>query len=135
MAFGGPSKGVKNDINVTPLVDVVLVLLIIFMVVTPMLQRDEKVHLPKARNSEETKSPEALIVALPADHSIWIDSKPVPANALEATLTAAVHKDPERKLVIKGDETLRVKDVSTVLAAATAAGAKGVSLAVDEVKK
>ena len=49
----GAAKGIKNEINVTPLVDVVLVLLIIFMVITPMLQRGRDVHLPKARGDRQ----------------------------------------------------------------------------------
>ena len=53
MSVGGPSGGPKAEINVTPLVDVVLVLLIIFMVITPMLQRGKSVELPKAKEIEK----------------------------------------------------------------------------------
>ena len=68
MAFGGSSKGVKNEINITPLVDVVLVLLIIFMVITPMLQRGKEVHLPKAHQpEEEKKAADPLVLSVTAD--------------------------------------------------------------------
>ena len=76
MAMGGGSgKGVKNEINVTPLVDVVLVLLIIFMVVTPMLQRGKDVRLPQAQKTdEESKEADPLVLSLTDDKRIWIES-------------------------------------------------------------
>jgi biopolymer transport protein TolR len=135
MAFSGSSKGVKNDINVTPLVDVVLVLLIIFMVVTPMLERGQKVQLPKSHSSDDTKKPESYIISLPADHSVWLDEEKLTEERLEPALAAAVQKNPDKKLLIKGDQSLKVKDLRKVLAAADAAGARGVSLAVEEVKQ
>jgi biopolymer transport protein TolR len=135
MAFSGPSRGVKNDINVTPLVDVVLVLLIIFMVVTPMLQRDKEVHLPKTRSSDENKKPDALTVSLPPDHTIWFESRQLSAEALTAKVADTLLKDPTRKVLIKGDESLKVKDVRAVMVAAKAGGAKGVSFAVEELKQ
>ncbi len=66
MAMGvGPSRGIKSDINVTPLVDVVLVLLIIFMVVTPMLQRGKDVKLPRAAKVEaEKKKTDPIIISV-----------------------------------------------------------------------
>lgn len=135
MAFGGPSRGVKNDINVTPLVDVVLVLLIIFMVVTPMLQRGREVHLPKVKTSDQSKKPDALIISVLPDHSVWVESKRVQPDELRYALATSVQEHPERKLLIKGDEALQVKDVRAVIAVANQAGAKGVSLAVEEVKR
>jgi biopolymer transport protein TolR len=136
MAFSsGGGKRVKSDINVTPLVDVVLVLLIIFMVVAPMLERGQKVKLPKTHSSDQSNKPEAYIISLPADHSVWLDEQKLTADTLEAALSAAVKKDPEKKLLVKGDSSLKVKDLRPVLLAADAAGAKGVSLAVEEEKK
>jgi biopolymer transport protein ExbD len=134
MGFGTSSKGVKNDINVTPLVDVVLVLLIIFMVITPMLERGQKVQLPRTHRSDQSDKPEAFIISLPADHSIWLDEKRLSAEKLGPALVAAVRENPDKKLLIKGDQSLQVKDLRPVLLAADAAGAKGISLAVEEVK-
>src|SRR3954463_12080848 len=78
MAMGvGPSRGVKNSINVTPLIDVVLVLLIIFMVVTPMLQRGKDVRLPEATNiDQEKKETDPLIVSVTIDKKVWIETDP-----------------------------------------------------------
>jgi biopolymer transport protein ExbD len=135
MAFSGSKRGVKNDINVTPLVDVVLVLLIIFMVVTPMLQRGREVHLPKVKTSDESKKPDALIISVLPDHSVWVESTRVKTEQLREALTTSVREHPDRKLLIKGDEALQVRDVRAVIAVANQAGAKGVSLAVEEVKR
>ncbi len=68
----GPNRGVKNEINVTPLVDVVLVLLIIFMVVTPMLQRGKAVTLPKAQTTTKKApgEPDPLILSVTTDKKI-----------------------------------------------------------------
>ncbi|HET8936022.1 MAG TPA: biopolymer transporter ExbD [Polyangiales bacterium] len=136
MAFAsGGRKGVKSDINVTPLVDVVLVLLIIFMVVTPMLERGQKVKLPKTHTSDDDKKPESFIISLPADHSVWLDEAKVSADTLGPALAAAMEKHPDRKVLVKGDLSLKVKDLRPVLLAADAAGARGISLAVEEVKQ
>ena len=82
MAFGGSSRGVKNDINVTPLVDVVLVLLIIFMVVTPMLDQGATVTLPKAKVVDKSEKPDALTISVPADESIWVEGQRVSTDEL-----------------------------------------------------
>jgi biopolymer transport protein ExbD len=129
------SKGVKNDINVTPLVDVVLVLLIIFMVVTPMLQRGKDVRLPRARTVDETKKPDVLVISVPADGTIWFETTLVTKESLRANVADSVSKDPDRKILLKGDESLKVKDIRVVMAEAKAAGAKGISLAVEEVNR
>ena len=135
MSFAGPSRGVKNEINVTPLVDVVLVLLIIFMVVMPTLQQGRDLRLPKARGSEDNTKVDALIIAIPADRSIWFESTQVGHEGLRAAVMATLHKDPGRKILIKADESLQVKDVRLVMAEAEAAGAHGVSFAVEAVKR
>jgi biopolymer transport protein ExbD len=136
MAFdGGGSRGIKNDINVTPLVDVVLVLLIIFMVVTPLLQRGKDVHLPRARTTDASKMPDALVISIPADQTIWVETTRVERAGLRARLAVALAKQPDRKVLIKGDESLKVRDVRAVMADARAAGARGVSLAVELVKQ
>jgi biopolymer transport protein TolR len=135
MTAGG-SKGIKNEINVTPLVDVVLVLLIIFMVITPMLQRGKDVHLPKADNPEkEQKEGDPLIVSITTDKTIWIEANSVPEESLETKLADFLVKDPERKMLLKGDEALVVGDVRKVMDHLKKAGAKGVELAVETTQK
>ena len=134
MAFGSGSKGIKNDINVTPLVDVVLVLLIIFMVVTPLLHRGKDVNLPKVRTVDETKKPDTLIISVPRDGTMWVETTQVDKDTLRDRVAESIMTAPERKIVVKGDEALKVREIRVVMAEAKAAGAKGISLAVEEVK-
>ena len=134
MAFSSNSGGLKSDINVTPLVDVVLVLLIIFMVVTPLLQRGKDVHLPKSRTTDDAKKPDVLVISIPSDRSVWLESNRVHRAVLRTSVADSLRKFPERKILIKGDDSLTVKDVREVMAEAKAAGAHTVSLAVEQAK-
>jgi biopolymer transport protein ExbD len=135
MTSGGKG-GVKNEINVTPLVDVVLVLLIIFMVVTPMLQRGKDVRLPQVtKPDEENKEGDPIIMSLTKDKTIWIESTPYPADKVQSELMTKLQETPGRKILLKGDESLTFGDVRRVMDLARKAGAKGVGLGVQELKK
>ena len=135
MAAGG-SKGIKNEINVTPLVDVVLVLLIIFMVVTPMLQRGKDVRLPKSQSTdEEDKQSDPLILSLTADKKAWVESDPYDEDGLRERLTKEFMAQPNRRVLVKGDESLTFGDVRKIMDVTRKAGAKSVALGVEELKK
>src|SRR5438128_4358229 len=103
------------DINVTPLVDVCLVLLIIFMVVTPMLQRGKDVKLPGAKkqeNSKEKKTVDPLIVSITPDKKIYVEQDEYTDDAqLQKRLTDEVVKNIEKPILLKGDQTLTFGDV------------------------
>jgi biopolymer transport protein TolR len=130
---GGSSTGIKSEINVTPLVDVVLVLLIIFMVVTPMLQRGKDVHLPKARAADtQGKEADPLVLSLTQDKAVWIEQRSVDDGALSDELRREIAARPGRKLLVKGDDRLSYGDVRRVMEIARLAGAKGVSLGIEE---
>jgi biopolymer transport protein ExbD len=134
MATGG-SRGVKNEINVTPLVDVVLVLLIIFMVVTPMLQRGKDVNLPKAKNpTEEKKADEPLIISVTPDKQIYFDKEQVDEENLQRLLANEIDKAPGRVILLKGDSSLQFGDVKKVMLVASKAKADRISLGVEEEK-
>lgn len=135
MATGG-GGGVKSDINVTPLVDVVLVLLIIFMVVTPMMQRGKDVQLPTASEQEEKgEGPDPLILSITKDKETYVESDAVKDETeLLMRLQEAIAIDPRKRLMLKGDASLAYGDVRRVMKVAREAGAKGVALGV-EVKK
>ncbi len=137
MAFAsGSQKGVKNAINVTPLVDVVLVLLIIFMVVTPMLQRGKDVHLPKAHVTEkEKKESDPLVVSMTADRSVWVESIVVKDDMLEEKVSQELTREAGRRVLLKGDDKLNVGDVRRVMDHIKHAGASSVELAIEEVKQ
>jgi biopolymer transport protein ExbD len=137
MSVGGSPRGPKAEINVTPLVDVVLVLLIIFMVITPMLQRGKSVELPKARQVEQKKTDtkdNALILSVTPDQKLYLDDDPLDEQALEDRLREELAKDPLRKVLLKADNSLRVGDVRKVMLVARKAKASRVSLGVEELK-
>jgi len=132
----GPSRGVKSDINVTPLVDVVLVLLIIFMVITPMLQRGKDVKLPKAQKTEkEKKDADPMILSVTPDKLTYLEQDKYDDTSLEKAIAAKLVVSPGRKVLLKGDQELTFGDVRKVMNIARKAGAKGISLGVEEVKQ
>ncbi|NTX04903.1 biopolymer transporter ExbD [Myxococcus sp. CA051A] len=132
----GPKGGIKSEINVTPLVDVVLVLLIIFMVVTPMLQRGKSVELPKATEIEKEKGKDSdpLYVSITPDKKVFLENDQVDEQALQDRLTQELAKDPGKKILLKGDNTVNVGDVRRVLDVARKAKAKQIALGVEEKK-
>src|SRR3954463_10747386 len=105
MQLGG-GGGVKSDINVTPLVDVMLVLLIIMMIVAPLLQKGVDVRLPVAINSsEKPETQDQTVVAVTADGRIWLNSVMVPEGQLTQKVTDIFEDKPGQKIVIiKADE-------------------------------
>ncbi len=135
MGFGGTSRGsVKNDINVTPLVDVVLVLLIIFMVITPMLQRGKDVRLPQATGSDDKDKADPIVVSITADKKLWIETTEHDEKSIADQLRTTLQQTPGRKVLLKGDKALTFGDVRRVMDGMKAAGIKGVGLGVEEKK-
>ena len=137
MAVGGSQGGPKSDINVTPLVDVVLVLLIIFMVVTPMLQRGKSVTLPKAAKVEDEKQgndPDPIILSITTDKKMFVEQDEYDAAGLEAKLKDTLSYLPNKKILLKGDSTLTVGDVRQVMEVTRKAKAKKIFLGVEELK-
>jgi biopolymer transport protein TolR len=133
MATGG-KKGVVANINVTPLVDVVLVLLIIFMVVTPMLQRGKDVKLPIAtkQKHEEAKDVDPMIVSITADKKVFLEKEEVTDQSLVAQMSAKLAAESWKPILVKGDSSLTFGDVRHVLKDAQDAKAKSVKLGVEE---
>ncbi|MEW5853440.1 MAG: biopolymer transporter ExbD [Myxococcota bacterium] len=122
--------GLKAELNVTPLVDVVLVLLIIFMVVTPFLQKGRAVDLPRARASEVNKShSHAIFLTLTAEKKLLLDRTEVAQAELVNVLTPILAQDPNVEVLIKGDRSLRYGDVRALMKACHQAGARRVGLA------
>ena len=133
MDVGG--KGVKSDINVTPLVDVVLVLLIIFMVITPLLQRGKAVQLPKAKQvSELKKGGDPMLLSVTPDGRTWIDKNEVPKKQLAEALTSEMVARPGSPIIIKGDRSLDYKTMREVILEVSKTRVIGVSLAASELK-
>ncbi len=135
MAVGGRG-GVKSDINVTPLVDVVLVLLIIFMVVTPMLQKGKDVLLPETANPNEKKSDDEneLLVSITKERSIFVDTTPVTEELLLEKLSETFQRNPGKLILIKGDRRLSFGDVKDVMLIVNQAGFTNVSVLSDKLE-
>ena len=122
-------SGVKSDINVTPLVDVCLVLLIIFMVVTPLLQAGRAVQLPETTNPD--KMPEGakqLNVAIEADGSVFIGDKWIPEDQLAAAFQEIHERTPDKEVVIKGDRRIKYAEVRKLMKLINQAGFGGAGL-------
>jgi biopolymer transport protein ExbD len=114
-SYGG-RQSLKSDINVTPLVDVCLVLLIIFMVVTPMLQKGKPVILPKTdRPEKKPETPNELLISVEADKNIFIDTKWFPDKDFQAKIKEMGERNPNREIIIKADQRLTYGDVRRVL--------------------
>jgi biopolymer transport protein ExbD len=137
MTAGSGRGGVKSDINVTPLVDVVLVLLIIFMVVTPMMQRGQAVQLPKAAHSsqgEEKSDP--LVLSMTVDQKLYVESELYPdVERFKGRLEQELRSRPSRRVLLKADHALACGEVQKVMELVHAAGAKRVGLGVEALKK
>ena len=119
MAFDPGANEVKRDINVTPLVDVCLVLLIIFMVVTPMLQQGIDVLLPTGAHSREKQSSQVdLIISIRQDGTVFVDQDWIPDAKLAAYLKAEHEKDAQRAVMLKADRRLKFGKVREVMKAA-----------------
>ena len=132
MAFGpggGSPDEIKGDINVTPLVDVCLVLLIIFMVVTPMLQQGVDVLLPEGAHSEKKPGKEGdLTVSIKQDGTVFVGQDWIPDRDLTRYLKAEHDKNPGRTVMLKADKRINYGKVRTVLRAANDAGFEGVAI-------
>jgi biopolymer transport protein ExbD/biopolymer transport protein TolR len=127
--------GVRSDINITPLVDVVLVLLIIFMVVTPMLQRGKSVELPKAKHAVNVQGGgEPAFVSVTRDGQVYIEQDKTPA-AKEQVMEAMKEANAQgKRVMVKADIETEYGKVRPVLDWASKAKLKGVSLAAEELK-
>src|SRR5689334_17900099 len=102
------NSAVRSEINITPLVDVCLVLLIIFMVVTPILQAGVKVDLPKTREVGRLPGNQTQIrVSIAEDGTVYIRDAPVADSSLVATLAAIHEAEPDREVIVRGDRHLQ----------------------------
>jgi biopolymer transport protein TolR len=130
------AEEVKGDINVTPLVDVCLVLLIIFMVVTPMLQQGVSVALPETpKPNKIPENQKQLTISVKADGTVFIKEKPVLEKNLQAELAAVHEQSPDREVVLKGDKRLQYKQVRDVMRLINEAGFTRVGLVTEQIKR
>jgi biopolymer transport protein TolR len=129
-------QSLNSEINVTPLVDVMLVVLIIFIVVTPMLQRGVGVDLPRARNVEVVSDDQnrILTLVLQGNGQMLLGSAPITQADLPGALRERHQADPSLQLQIKADRTVHYGEIKQLLQAGRTAGFHGATLIAREVE-
>ncbi len=122
MAFGGPSNESLSQINVTPLVDVMLVLLVIFMVTAPILHQGVSVDLPNARGGAFTGDETQLVVSVTDGGDVFLNDTKMSAAELTEKLSAIVRERPDRQVFLRADTDVRYGVVVAVMSALREAG-------------
>ncbi|MCB9743301.1 MAG: protein TolR [Alphaproteobacteria bacterium] len=132
MSTGGDRGGMMAEINVTPFVDVMLVLLIIFMVTAPMMVQGLEVDLPRAEAPPLESADDQLLLILDKEGRVFIKSgeeaREVPADQLPQRLAAIKESNPDQAVFVQADGALPYADVMRLMAAAKAAGIGKVGL-------
>ena len=126
MAFGGGLEDQQDDvvseINMTPLVDVMLVLLIIFIVTMPVLTQSVTLDLPRAQSQPTQSKPETVTISVTADGTIHWNGVTVASETLESRMKTAAAQAPQPEVQIRGDRKVAYEHVITTMAAAQRAG-------------
>ena len=124
MAFGtqDDSDEVMNEINMTPMVDIMLVLLIIFIITVPVMKHSVNIDLPRASNEAQNIKPETIRLSVDAQGAYFIDDAQISDADLPARLTVAAALNPQPDLHIRGDKNVRYERVAQAMAAAQQAG-------------
>lgn len=134
MQVGGSKGGPMADINVTPLVDVVLVLLIIFMIVTPMLASPVEVVLPDAHKADEAKDlGSRVVVFVSPKKELFVGRERTDETVLVRDINEAFKTKEKRELLIKADSTLKWRDVHEVMTVIKEGGVQNMFLATRKV--
>ena len=128
MAFGTndlnatDDDGVMNEINMTPMVDIMLVLLIIFIITVPVMKHSVNIDLPRATNEAQNIKPETLRLSVDAQGAYFMNEAPIADADLAPQLKAAAAQNPQPELHIRGDKAVRYERVAEAMAAAQRAG-------------
>ena len=135
MDLGGAQGGLKSDINVTPLVDVMLVLLVIMMLIAPLLQQGVSVKLPVAGNTAD--KPEVggqTVIAIAKDKQIYLNTKPVRDTELGEKVSDLLENQKEKIVIIKADTAVNYGVVMTAMDQLRQAGIEDIGLITDPKK-
>lgn len=139
MAFGSMNSGNRQapmaEINVVPLVDVMLVLLVIFIITAPLLTHSVKVDLPKASSNPNITQPEHIEFALRDDASLYWNGEPVTMDQLAPRFAAAAQLDPNIELHIRADGRVQYEHVARVMSIAAKAGLVRIGFVTDPSKQ
>jgi biopolymer transport protein TolR len=137
MAMGGHNnnRAVMAEINVTPLVDVMLVLLVIFMVTAPMMQQGVQVNLPKADTKAMTPAEESVVVSVDKSGRIFIDKEEVPAGDLRKRLSALFATRAKKEVFLKADAGVPYGEVVRTMADIKGAGIERLGMVTEPAAK
>ena len=126
MSFGGFSKGGESapmaEINMIPLIDVMLVLLVIFIITAPLLTHAVKIELPKASSQPNVTKPQNIQLGIKAAGEVYWNGEAVDKATLAARMAAAAKLDPQPEVHLRADRTTEYQKVAEVMAAAARAG-------------
>ena len=126
MAFsaGGGGQGAPmSEINVTPLVDVMLVLLIIFMITAPLMTHKIRIDLPQANpNVQQDTPPDPIDLAVKESGDLFWNDEPITEAMLQAQLRVVAQRTPQPELQIRAEKTTQYQNIATVMAEAKSAG-------------
>lgn len=137
MAMGGQNsnRAVMAEINVTPLVDVMLVLLVIFMVTAPMMQQGVQVNLPKADTRAMTPAEESVVVSVDKGGKIFIDKEEVPAGELRGRLSTLFAARTKKEVFLKADAGVPYGEVVRTMADIKGAGIERLGMVTEPAAK
>ena len=128
MSFGnhdlstGNDDDVMNEINMTPMVDIMLVLLIIFIITIPVMKHSVNIDLPRATNEVQNVKPETIRLSVDAQGSYYVNEAQIADTDLAPRLKAAAAQNPQPELHIRGDKAVRYERVAEAMALAQQAG-------------
>jgi len=140
MAFSGlggggtPHSAPMAEINMIPLVDVMLVLLIIFMITAPLLAHKIKIDLPQASTVLLEEKPDTIVISLMADGQMFLNDVPIDRPSMVKRLADEAQRKPQPELHLHVDRTLQFQALATVMADAQNAGMVKVGIATDPIK-
>lgn len=125
MAFGGglnDQEDVMSEINVTPLVDVMLVLLVIFILTVPVLTHSVKVNLPKTQKLNTATDPKSISISVAGDGSVYWNGKHIDNAQLENALAEAAAQEEQPEIRLYGDRRVAYEEIVKIMAVAQRAG-------------
>ena len=135
MDLGGAKGGVKSDINVTPLVDVMLVLLIIMMLIAPMLQQGVALKLPTATNTVDKPEVQGqTIIAISKDKGLYLNSKQIGEGELATKVNEVLENTKDKVVLIKADEEVEYSAVMAAMDQLRQAGIEDIGLITERKK-
>ena len=130
--FGRVKRAPMSEINVTPMVDVMLVLLVIFMVTAPLLTVGVPVDLPKTSAAPITGQDEPIVVSVNAQGSVYLQDTEIPLDNLTARLAAITANKPDTRIFVRGDRSINYGRIMEVMGVINEAGFRRVALVAEQ---